>query len=201
VNGYYLDQERQLIAMPLNYSFTSPSPFVAWDYGNGTAPSFVSPVTYEPGNLSQIYGFPFGGNSTIYANLDGGGGSLVNIQRQQTSFQAFAMTGPQTGGATSLWVKDPKGNLIVNETLTPNTEPPSPAGFFGFYELSFPMGINGTYQFGITNSWGISSVFQTYNNVVQLPPPPNEEYFLMTFFGFLVVGLYFVGKISRRLKH
>jgi hypothetical protein len=24
-------------------------------------------------------------------------------------------------------------------------------------------------------------------------PPPNEEYFLMTFFGFLVVGFYFMG--------
>jgi len=41
VSGYYLDQERQLIALPLNYSFTSPGPFVAWDYGNGTTPSFV----------------------------------------------------------------------------------------------------------------------------------------------------------------
>jgi len=201
VNGYYLDQERQLIALPLNYSFTSPSPFVAWDYGNGTAPSFVSPVTYEPGNLSQIYGFPFGGNSTIYANLEGGGGSLVNIQRQLTSFQALAMIGPQTGGASSLWVKDPNGNLIVNDSLTPNTEPPSPPGYYGFYELSFPMSVNGTYQFGITNSWGVSSVFQTYDNLAHVPPPPDEEYFLMTFFGFLVVGLYLVGKIARGLRH
>jgi hypothetical protein len=198
--GYYLDQERQLIAMPLNYSFTSPSPFVAWDYGLGTTPSFVSPVSYEPGNLSKMYGFLFGGNSTIYANLDGGGGSLVNIQRQQTNFQAFAMIGPQTGGATSLWVKDPNGSLIVNETLTPNTEPPSPLGYFGFHSLSFPMSVNGTYQFGIANSWGVSSVFQTYDNNVQLPPPPNEQYFLMTFFGFLVVGLYFLGKIARRRR-
>ena len=200
LNGYYLDQERQLIAMPLNYSFTSPSPFVAWDYGNGTAPSFVSPVSYEPGNLSQIYGFLFGGNSTIYANLDGGGGSLLNIQRQQTNFQAFAMIGPQTGGVMTLWVKDPNGNLIVNDSLIPNTEPPSSAGYYGFYELSFPMSVNGTYQFGITNSWGVSSVFQTYDNVAHSPPPPDEEYFLMTFFGFLVVGLFFLGKIARRIK-
>jgi hypothetical protein len=199
-SGYYLDQARQLIALPLNYSFTSPSPFVAWDYGGGTTSSFVSPVSYEPGNLSKIYGFLFGGNSTIYANLKGGGGSLVNIQKQRTNFQAFAMIGPQTGGVASLWVKDPTGKLIVNDTLIPNTEPPSPLGYYGFYELSFPMSVNGTYQFGVTNSWGVSSVFQTYDNVVQLPPPPNEEYFLMAFFGFLVVGLYFLGKISRRLK-
>jgi hypothetical protein len=53
----------------------------------------------QPGNLSETYGFLFGGNSTIYANLDGGGGSLVNVQTQQTSFQALAMIGPQTGGA------------------------------------------------------------------------------------------------------
>ncbi|MGA2199916.1 MAG: hypothetical protein ABSG45_08265, partial [Nitrososphaerales archaeon] len=200
VNGYYLDQERQLVAMPLNYSFKSSSPFVAWDYGNGPAPSFVSPVSYEPGNLSRIYGFLYGGNSTIYANLDGGGGSLVNIQRQQTNFQAFAMIGPQTGGVTSLWVKDPDGNLVVNDSLTSNTEPPSPSGYYGFYELSFPMSVNGTYQFGITNSWGVSSVFRTYDNVARIPPPPDEEYFLMTFFGFLVVGLYFLGKLAKRIR-
>ena len=194
VDGYYLDQLRQLVALPLNFSLTPPSnPYLAWDY-NGSSPSFISPITYEPGNLSSVYGFLYGGNSTIYANLDGGGGSLVNIQRQQTNFQAFAMIGPQTGGVTSLWVKDPNGNLIVNETLTSNTEPPSPSGYYGFYELSFPMSVNGTYQFGITNSWGVSSVFQTYDNVAHIPPPPDEEYFLMTFFGFLVVGLYFLGK-------
>jgi hypothetical protein len=28
---------------------------------------------------------------------------------------------------------------------------------------------------------------------------PNEEYFLMTFFGFLVVGLYFLGKLARNV--
>ena len=89
VDGYYLDQLRQLVALPLNFSLTAPSnPYLAWDY-NGSSPSFISPITYEPGNLSSVYGFLYGGNSTIYANLDGGGGSLVNIQRQQTNFQAL----------------------------------------------------------------------------------------------------------------
>ena len=46
----------------------------------------------------------------------------------------------------------------------------------------------------------MSSVFQMYDNVVHLPPPPNEEYFLMTFFGFLMVGLYFFGKIAKRRR-
>ncbi len=200
VDGYYLDQLRQLVALPLNFSLTLPNnPYLAWDY-NGSSPSFISPVTYEPGNLSSVYGFLYGGNSTIYANLGGGGGSLVNIQRQQTNFEALAMLGPQTGGVTSLWVKDPNGNLIVNDSLTPNTEPPSPSGYFGFYGLSFPMSVNGTYQFGISNSWGVSSVFQTYDNVVHIPPPPDEEYFLMTFFGFLMAGLYFLGRISRGFR-
>ena len=62
------------------------------------------------------------------------------------------------------------------------------------------MGVNGTHQFGITNSWGVSSVFQTYDNVAHIPPPPNEEYFLMTYFGFLVAGLYFLGTISRMTR-
>jgi hypothetical protein len=45
----------------------------------------------------------------------------------------------------------------------------------------------------------VSSVFQTNHNVVHIPPPP-EEYFLMTFFGFLVVGLYFLGKFAKRAR-
>lgn len=200
VNGYYLDQLRQLIALPLNYSFTSSSPFLAWDYGTSGTPNFISPISYEPGNLSKVYGFLYGGNTTIYANLDGGGASLVNLHKDQTNFEAMVMIGPQTGGVKSLWVRDPSGNVIVNDTLTPDTEPPAPPGYYGFYALSFPMSENGTYQIGMINSWGVSSIVSSYNNVVHIPPPPNEEYFLMTFFGFLVVGLYFLGKISRRLR-
>jgi hypothetical protein len=73
-----------------------------------------------------------------------------------------------------------------------------PSWVRGFHELSFPMSVSGTYQFGITNSWGVSSVFRTYDNVAHIPPPPDEEYFLMTFFGFLIIGLYFMGKIAKR---
>ena len=62
------------------------------------------------------------------------------------------------------------------------------------------MSVNGTHPFGITNSFGVSSVFQTYDNVARLPPAPDEEYFLMTFFGFLMVGLYFLRKISRMTR-
>jgi hypothetical protein len=200
VDGYYLDQLRQLVALPLNFGLIAPSnPYLAWDY-NDSSPSFISPVTYEPGNLSSVYGFLYGGNTTICANLDGGGGSLVNTERQQTNFQALALLGPQTGGVASLWVKDPNGNFIVNDSLTSNTEPPSPSGYYGFYELSFPMSVNGTYQFGFTNSWGVSSVFQNYDNVAHIPPSPNEEYFLMTFFGFLIVGIYFLGRVSQRTR-
>jgi hypothetical protein len=201
VHGYYLDQQMQLTALPLNYSFTSPgNPFIAWDYGSGGVSSFVSPITYEPGNLSRIYGFLYGGNSTIYANLDGGGASLVGVQVRQSVFQGMVMVGPQSGGAEYLWVEDPNGTVVMNESLTANTQPPSPAGYFGFYALSFPMSVNGTYQFGITNSWRVSSVFLAYANVVHLSPPPSMEYILMTFFGFLLVGLYFLGKILRHQR-
>jgi hypothetical protein len=59
------------------------------------------------------------------------------------------------------------------------------------------MSVNGEFQFGITDSWGVSSVFQTYDNVAHIPAL-HEEYFLMTFFGFLVAGLYFLEKIAHR---
>jgi hypothetical protein len=38
----------------------------------------------------------------------------------------------------------------------------------------------GTYQFGITNFLGVSNVFQTYDSVAHIPPPPDEAYFLIT---------------------
>jgi hypothetical protein len=59
------------------------------------------------------------------------------------------------------------------------------------------MRVNWACQLGITNSWGVSNVFQTYDNVAHIPPPPNEAYFLMTFFGFLMVGLNLLGRIAR----
>ncbi|MGA2663421.1 MAG: hypothetical protein ABSF83_00550 [Nitrososphaerales archaeon] len=36
----------------------------------------------------------------------------------------------------------------------------------------------------------MSSVFQTYDNVAHIPRPPDEEYLLMTFFGFLIIALH-----------
>ncbi|MDA4136203.1 MAG: hypothetical protein OK449_04280 [Thaumarchaeota archaeon] len=43
-------------------------------------------------------------------------------------------------------------------------------------------------------------MFQTYDNVAHITPPPDKEYLLMTFFGFLVIGLYFMGKIAKRVR-
>jgi len=37
--------------------------------------------------------------------------------------------------------------------------------------------MNGTYRFGVTNSRGVSSIFQTYDKVARIPQPPDEEYF------------------------
>jgi hypothetical protein len=171
---------------------------VIWDYGNTS--SFISPISYEPGNLSRVHGFLYGSNTTIYANLDGGGVSILNGRNTGTNFQTSLFMGVETGGVRSVWVKDPTGRLIVNNTLTPDTFPPAPSGYYGFYTLTFPTSANGTYQLGVTNSWGVNKVFQTYGNTVHSPPPPDEEFFLMTFFGFLVVGFYFLGKIAKLRK-
>jgi hypothetical protein len=35
---------------------------------------------------------------------------------------------------------------------------------------------------------------------IRASPPSDEEYFLMTFFGFLIVGFYFLGKVARRIR-
>ena len=47
---------------------------------------------------------------------------------------------------------------------------------------------------------GMSGVVQTYDNAAHMPPHPDEEHFLTTFFGFLIVGLYFLGRISTKFK-
>ena len=62
------------------------------------------------------------------------------------------------------------------------------------------LGFEPEFQCATTNSWRVESVFQTYDNVVHIPPPPNEQYFLMTFLSFLVVGLHFLGKVANRLR-
>lgn len=98
-------------------------------------------MTCEPGNLSSVYGFPFGGNCMNFANL-GGGGSLLDFQRQGTSFQAPVMTEPQIGGEKGLWIRDPNRNLVEVESIPVDTRPPS--GYYGFHNLSCSMSINGT---------------------------------------------------------
>ncbi len=45
---------------------------------------------------------------------------------------------------------------------------------------------------------GAQTPHTTYYNAARISPPPNKEWFLMTFFGFLVLGLYFLGKIVRK---
>jgi hypothetical protein len=110
------------------------------------------------------------------------------------------MIGPQTGGATSLWVKDPNGDLVVNDSLTPNTEPPSPPGYYGFYELSFPMSVNGTYQVRGHQLLGSEQRIPDLRQRRPRASAAGRGVLLMTFFGFLVIGLYFLGKISRKAQ-
>jgi hypothetical protein len=61
------------------------------------------------------------------------------------------------------------------------------------------MSVKGTYGSG-TPTPGVSSVFQTCDIVAHIHPPPDGEYLLMTFFGFLVIGPYFMEKIAERVR-
>jgi hypothetical protein len=73
-------------------------------------------VAYEPGNLSRTYEFLCGGNSTIYANLDGGGASLLGVQVEQTNFEATVMMGARQA-VTTLSVKDSNQDSNVDAML------------------------------------------------------------------------------------
>ncbi len=44
---------------------------------------------------------------------------MLGVQVKQTDFEATVMMGAQSGGVTNLRVKDPNGNVVVNETLAP----------------------------------------------------------------------------------
>jgi hypothetical protein len=46
-------------------------------------------------------------------------------------FTFLCLVGPQSSGVDHFWLKNPNGNVIMNESLSADTQPLSPPGYFG----------------------------------------------------------------------
>jgi hypothetical protein len=148
--------EGSLSFLPVSTTMSSPTSFLelvnssGWIAGNTTAPQTPSAFA------SQEYGFwPLGENLTVYANLQGGGVSLLGEQRLGPSgYQASLFIEPWSGGISSVQLVE-GGKAVENtSTLNPSAYPsPIQTGLTGLYEISFPA-TGQDVKAVLTNIWG-----------------------------------------------
>ena len=197
ITGYYLDQSRQLLMLPINSTFAGSMPYLVWDYGaGGNSSSLVAgPSPYfsstEPGTLSRTYPFIFGQSNTVNVNLGGGGGVFMFPGGQVSDgMRAIDVLANDTSGGIVSVVADVNGKqTILTSAMQPNNSPLAPPGFFGIQHLEFPADYNGTVSFQVTNSWGASWTLgsQTVSyHAATFPVIPVE---LLTFFTLFLIGL------------
>jgi hypothetical protein len=165
--AYYLDPLYENLILPLNSTLLANStlPQAPVDYVSWWAASPVGaiinpnqPVTYEPGQLTNLYQFIYGQNSTVYVNTEGGGIGLSQppVTKGSTCLLTFAI-GPQSGGVTRLWAVDSEGTVLANMSLSPTTPSItslSPPGHLGFYTAAIPIVHDGTITVTLLNAWG-----------------------------------------------
>jgi hypothetical protein len=134
------------------------------DYVNWWAASPVGaiinpdlPITQEPGQLTNLYQFIYGQNSTVFVNTEGGGIGLLPPVSQGNTYQLTFAINPQSGGVTRVWAVDSEGTMLTNISLyptTPSITSFSPPGYFGFYTAAIPVVYNGTMTVTLVNAWG-----------------------------------------------
>ena len=193
ITGDYLDQGKQLLMLPLNFSFIGSAPYLVWAFGGNNQPfQAATPyfLTTEPGNLSRTYAFIFGEDNSVNVNLKGGGGVSV-FQRGYVSGGMYAIdvfANETSGGIVSV-TAIVNGKQVVLSSIPPNSSPFTPPSFYGISELEFPGDYNGTVSFQVTNAWGATwtagSADITYL-APALPTVPAEE---LGLFVLLLVGL------------
>ena len=193
VTGDYVDQGKQLLMLPLNFSFTGSAPYLVWAFGGNDQP-FQAATPYfpttEPGNLSRTYAFIFGEDNSVNVNLKGGGGVSV-FERVYVSGGMYAIdlfANETSGGIVSV-TADVNGKHVVLSGLPQNSSPFEPLSFYGISELEFPADYNRTVVFNVTNAWGATWTVGSAKVMYQapsLPMIPAEE---LAFFALIIVGL------------
>ncbi|MGD0318090.1 MAG: hypothetical protein ABSB56_00110 [Nitrososphaerales archaeon] len=164
--AYYLDPLYENLILPLNstLSVNSTASQGPMDYVNWWAASPVGaiinpdlPITQEPGQLTNLYQFIYGQNSTVFVNTEGGGIGLLPPVSQGNTYQLTFAINPQSGGVTRVWAVDSEGTVLTNMSLyptTPSITSFSPPGYFGFYTAAIPVVYNGTMTVTLVNAWG-----------------------------------------------
>jgi hypothetical protein len=164
--AYYLDPLYENLILPLNstLSVNSTASQGPMDYVNWWAASPVGaiinpdlPITQEPGQLTNLYQFIYGQNSTVFVNTEGGGIGLLPPVSQGNTYQLTFAINPQSGGVTRVWAVDSEGTMLTNMSLyptTPSITSFSPPGYFGFYTAAIPVVYNGTMTVTLVNAWG-----------------------------------------------
>jgi hypothetical protein len=194
ITGYYVMQPsvgQDLVMQPLNFSFTSPMPYLIRTYGNSTDPFFVS---YEPGNITQSFPMIYGENQTTIISPDFAGGGLVGLDGNPvsldggTTYQVSLLIGNQSGGASQVWVVSDNGEVLYNESLpisSLSTSLLSPSGYVGDYMFQFSVGnTNHSVTIYVENAWGGISIIE---GVSVSPESPPSLYYSPMFLSFILV--------------
>ena len=98
-----------------------------------------------------------------------------------------------------------ESSLLPHSSATQNAHPGAPPFGFNVRQVRClnSSELVGSVSLILRVSRGLSTN-QSYGQRRPHTPPPDEEYFLMTFFGLLIVGLYFLGRVPRergRIPH
>jgi hypothetical protein len=208
--AYYLDPLYENLILPLNSTLVANStpPQVPIEYVNWWAASPVGaivnpnqPVTLEPGQLTNLYQFIYGQNSTVYVNTGGGGIelSLPPVTHGSTCLLTFAI-GPQSGGVTRLWAVDSEGTVLTNMSLSPTTPSItsfSPPGYLGFYTAAVPAVHDGTMMVTLVNAWGAKTTITGIPSIVTVSSSPLLSWNFVILITVILLG---IGALSSLLK-
>ena len=205
ITGYYLDQNSQLLMLPINSTFAGSMPYLVWGFGasgSSSSPIAGAPPYFsstEPGNLSKTYPFIFGQSNTVNVNLAGGGGVYVFPGGQVSDgMRTIEVLANDTSGGIVSVVADVDGRQIsLTGAMQPNASPLAPLGFFGIQYLEFPADYNGTVSFQVTNSWGATWTLGSQTVTYSSPAFPMVPVELLSFFALFLVGL---SLLAERMK-
>jgi len=208
--AYYLDPLYENLILPLNSTQVASStpPQASIDYVSWWAASPVGaiinpnqPVTYEPGQLTNLYQLIYGRNSTVYVNTAGGGIglSLPPVAQGSTCLLTFAI-GPQSGGVTRLWAVDSEGTVLTNTSLSPTTPSItsfSPPGYLGFYTAAIPVVHDRTMTVTLVNAWGAKTTIAGIPVMITVLSRPLLSWNFVILITVILLG---IGALSSLLK-
>jgi hypothetical protein len=208
--AYYLDPLYENLILPLNSTLlANPTPpqapieYVSWWAASpvGAIINPNQPVTYEPGQLTNLYQSIYGQSSTVYVNTEGGGVglSLPPATQGSTCLLTFAI-GPQSGGVTRLWAVDSEGTVLTNISLSPTTPSItsfSPPGYMGFYTATIPVVHDGTITVTLVNSWGAKTTISGIPAMITVSSSPLLSWNFVILITVILLG---IGALSFLLR-